>query len=321
MAFPASRRNFLSATAALAASSALPLQAQENKGPLRIIVPLPAGGVADASVRFFAEQWTNITKQAVVVDNRPGGSFQIGMQALTTAPADGNTWIHLSTGACAAQAALGRFDLTKQVIPLGMIGTTPGAIFVAQNSPFQTAKDLLDWIRANPGKLNYGTAGTGSAEHLSTATLLKRNGLTGTHIPFKGGPDAMTAVAQNELHFSISALPLIVPFRGKIRVLNVLTDQRAALTPDAPTYKEAGIDMPALNYWGAFAVPAGTPRATIEALHKPMVEAMRVPSLVAKYQAQGMFPATTTSDVMAKIISDEIRWMQPTASELNLKAG
>jgi tripartite-type tricarboxylate transporter receptor subunit TctC len=202
-----------------------------------------------------------------------------------------------------------------------MMGTTPGALFVGQNSPFQSAKDLLDWIRANPGKLNYGTSGIGSMEHLSTATLLKRNGLAGTNIPFKGGPDAMTALAQNELHFSISALPLIVPFRGKIRPLLVLTDQRVGLTPNVPTYKESGVDMPALSYWGAFAVPAATPKATIEALHKPMAEALKVPALVTKFQTQGMFPHVTSSDVMAKIIEDEIRWMQPVATELNLKAG
>jgi tripartite-type tricarboxylate transporter receptor subunit TctC len=321
LTFPASRRTFISAAAALAASNSLSLRAQENKGPLRIIVPLPAGGVADASVRFFAEQWTAITKQAVVVDNKPGASFQIGMQALATSPADGSTWIHLSSSACAAQAALGRFDLTKQVIPIGMMGTTPGALFVPQNSPFQTAKELIDWIRANPGKLNYGTAGIGSMEHLSTAALLRRNGLTGTNVPFKGGPDSMTALAQNEIQMSISALPLIVPFKSKIRPLMVLTDQRAALTPNIPTYKEAGVEMPALNFWGAFAVPAGTPRATIDALHKPMKEALSVPALIAKYQAQGMFPNVTSSDAMAKLIEEEIRWMQPIASELNLKAG
>jgi tripartite-type tricarboxylate transporter receptor subunit TctC len=307
----AGRRHFLGATAALAASGSLSVRAQENKGPLRIIVPLPAGGVADTSVRIFAEHWTALTKQAVVVDNRPGGTFQIAMQGILSAPADGNTWIHLNTGMCAAQAALGRFDLTKQISTLGMGGTTPGAIFVPTNSPFQSVKDLLTWTAANPGKLNYGTAGTGGMEHLATANLLRRARLFGVNIPFKGGPDSMTALAQGELHMVLSALPLIIPFKGKVRVLAVLTDQRAALTPDVPTYKEAGLNMPGLNYWGSYGVPAATPKATIDALHKNVAEVLKAPTLQNKYQLQGMIAQSTSPEVMNKVI----------ASELNLKAG
>ncbi len=316
----ATRRRVVRGALAALAGTALPLRAQESKGPLRIIVPLPAGGVADASVRFFAEQWTALTRQNVVVDNRPGGSYQIGMQALLSAPADGNTWIHLNNSMSATQATFGRYDLTRQITPIGLMGSTPAAIFVNANSPIQTAKDLLDWLRANPGKGNYGAI-LGGVEHMMLAGMLKRHGLSALHVPFKGGPDTMTGLAQGEIQFVLSALPLIVPFKGRVRPIVMMTEQRAALTPDVPTFKEAGLDVPGLNYYGAFAVPAATPRAIIDAHYKQCAEALKVPALIAKFQAQGMFAHAAPTEVMARIIADELKWMTPIAAELNLKAG
>ena len=315
------RRHFLQVGAAIAASAATPVFGQDSKPPLRIIVPLPAGGVADSSVRFFGEQWTTITKQTVVIDNRPGGLFQIAMQQMLTAPADGNTLIHLHTGMSAAQATMQRFDMTKQLLPLGMLGTTPGAIFVPASSPIQNMQELISWIKDNPGKLSYASTGTGSLEHLLTTVFLRRYSLTGTNVPFKGGPDGMTAVAQNEVQMAVSALPLIVPFKGKVRVIAVLTEQRAAMAPNVPTYKEAGIEMQGLEYWGALAAPAATPKAIVDSMHKLMVEVMQTPSVMNKFTTMGMAPVTSAPEAMAKIIAEDVKWMAPLGAELNLKAG
>ncbi len=313
------RRDFLKGAAALAASSSLPVQAQD-KPSLRIIVPLPAGGVADASVRFFADAWTTLTKQNVIVDNRPGGSFLIGMQTLLQAPPDGNTWIHLNNGMSAAQATFGRYDMTKQITPIGLAGSTHSCIFVNQNSPIQNAKDLIDWMKANPGKANYGTV-LGGIEHLLTASILKRYGLNATMVAFKGGPDACTALAQNEIQFCLSALPLIVPFKGRIRPIVINSDTRSPLFPDLPTFKEAGFEGPVLNYYGAFAVHASTPKPVIEGHYKLMVEALKNPSLMQKFAQQGMMAHAAPSDVMSRIIAEELKWMAPISAELNLKGG
>jgi tripartite-type tricarboxylate transporter receptor subunit TctC len=156
---------------------------------------------------------------------------------------------------------------------------------------------------------------------LLTASILKRYGLSGTIVPFKGGPDAVTALAQNELHFVLSAVPLLVPFKGRIRPIVITSDFRSPIVPDVPTFKEAGFDAPTLNYYGGFAVPAATPKTLIEASYKPATEAMRTPTLIQKYAQQGMLAQVATGDAMAKIIADELEWMTPIASELNLKAG
>lgn len=314
------RRRFLAAGAAGAALAATGARAQDGKPPLKIIVPLPAGGVADVSVRIFAEHWTSVTKQSVVVDNRPGGTFLIGVQQLLQSPPDGNTWLHMNNGMSAAQAAFKRFDLQKQIASLGRGGSTPGAIFVNPNAPYRSVKELFDWARANPGKLNYG-APIGAIEHLLAALMLKRNGITGTVVPFKGGPDGMTALAQNEIQMAVSALPLIVPFKGKIMPIAVLTEARSPMVPDVPTFREVGLDIPELDYWGAFGVPAGTPAATIETLNRTIVEVMKMPTLGAKYAQQGMIAKPSSPGEMQRIISDELKWMTPLADELNLKEG
>ena len=314
------RRHALRAAAALAMTPAFAARAQEAKGPLRIIVPLPAGGVADASVRMFGDSWTALTKQSVVVDNRPGGNFQIAMQQLQLAPPDGNTWIHLNNTMSATQATFQRYDLTKQLVPIGMLGGTPGALFVSANGPFAGPKDLFDWMRANPGKANYGVT-AGGVEHMTTVVMLRKAGLQATMVPFKGGPDICTALAQNELHFAITALPLVVPFKGRIKPLGVLSDARSPMLPDLPTGREQSLAIQDLNYWGAFAVPAGTPAATVSALNTNLVEALKSPSLQQRLAQQGMFAKGSSPEAMAKIIADELAWMTPIAAELDLKAG
>jgi tripartite-type tricarboxylate transporter receptor subunit TctC len=181
-------------------------------------------------------------------------------------------------------------------------------------------KELTDWIRANPNKLSYGAV-VGGIGHLHAANFLRKQNLTGTVIAFKGGPDSMTALAQGELQMCITALPLIIPFKGKVRALAVMTDQRSALAPDVPTYKELGLDLPELDYWGGFAVPAGTPAATIASINRTMNEVLKHPSVTGKYMAQGMVAKGSSSEALTKMISEDLRWMTPYANELNLKAG
>ncbi len=317
------RRNFMRASAALAAATALPAmqaQAQDFSKPLRFIVAFPAGGVADIAVRSFAEQWHQITKQNVVVDNRPGGSFQIAMQQMVNAPADGNTWLHLSNAMSAAQASFGRYDLLKQLTPVAMAGGTPGAIFVSQDSPIKTPNDLIEAVKANPAKANYGAI-LGGNDHLTIVSSLRNYGANATLIPFRGGPDTMTALAQNEILFSYNALPLIIPFKGKVRVIAILTQQRAAMLPDVPTYKELGFNTPEIDFWGGFAVPAATPAAIVKGLYPYVVETMKSPSVIAKFTAQGVVPKYAPGEELARLITDELKWMTPVATELNLKAG
>lgn len=288
---------------------------------IKVIVPLPAGGAADASVRIFAEHFANYAKQSLVIDNKPGGIFQIAMQSVAQAPADGYTLIHLNSGMVSAQAVNKKYDMLKQLVPVALMGSTDGILAASPSAPFKTAQELIVWARANPGKLNYGSAGPGSIEHLTTSAFLKKFGITGTHIPFKGGPDAMTALAQGEIHIFTTAVPLVWQFMQKnlARPLGIMVDKRSPLMPEVATLKEQGIDIPALQFWGGMAAPAGTPKAVIEALQGFISATLKTPALQTRFAGLGMLAAVSSSDEFARQINEDLKWMTLAAQDLELK--
>ena len=318
MSIDRSRRRLVQAGIALTGAPSI-IRAQ-SKTPMKIIVPLPAGGVADISVRIIAEQWTTLTGQPVVVENRPGGSYLIGMQAIAAAPADGNTLIHLNNGMSATQVTFGRYDMLKQLSIVGKFGGTPGAFFVKADSPHKTIDDILNDLKTRQGKGNYGGI-AGGIEHLLAATLLKARGIKATFVAFKGGPDTVTALAPGEIDFVCSALPLIIPFKGRIKALAVMTDKRFPLMPDIPSFRDVVKDGPGLDYWGGFGVPAGTPPAVIETLNKTMAEVLKAPEVARKYAAQGLVIEVESGAALRKMIADDVAWMTPISKELGLKEG
>jgi tripartite-type tricarboxylate transporter receptor subunit TctC len=297
----------------VAAQAAFP-----NK-PVRIIVPLPASGAADVSVRILTEFLQQPLGQSLVVENRPGGVYQIGIQAITSAPADGYTLIHLNATMCAVQASLKRFDMLKQLIPVGYMGSTDSMLCIANNAPFKTTQEMIAWGKANPGKLNYGSSGPGSMEHLSMVSIMQRVGITGNNIPFKGGPDGALALAQGEIHAMPLAAPLIIQFKDKFKPVIALSEQRSGFLPDLPTAKEQGLDIPTVNYWGGLAAPAGTPASVIETLEKAMSVAVNNPALVQKYVPLGLNAKFAGSASFKAIVEKDLQWLGDAVKSANLQ--
>ena len=324
-----SRRKFLGAASVPLASfnlfhgQAFAQQEAFPSKPIKVIVPLPAGGAADASVRMFAEQFAIHAKQPFVIDNKPGGIFQIAMQTIAQAPSDGYSLIHLNTGMVSAQVVNNKFDILKQLVPVSFMGTTDGILVANPNAPFKTSKELIEWARANPGKLKYGSAGPGSIEHLATAYFLKKYGLTGTHIPFKGGPDAMTALAQGEIHIFATVVPLVLQFmqKGLVRPLALLVEQRSKLLPDLTTAKEQGVDFPTVQFWGGLAAPIDTPKPIVEALQNFTALSLATPALQTRFAGLGMTAAFSKTDQFAKVIREDAAWMSVAAQGLELNKG
>jgi tripartite-type tricarboxylate transporter receptor subunit TctC len=188
-----SRRRLLAAGASASGLAALPVRAQANfpRGPVRVIVALPPGGAADGSARTMATVLEKSLKQTVIVENRPGGQFQIAMQALAAAPADGHTLLHVFNSFASVHAVQKLFDLEKQVTPVSTFGITPIALLVRGDSPHRSLQDLIGWARANPGALTYSTLGPGSVEHLKMAQIEQSAGFRGVAVPYRGGPDPM----------------------------------------------------------------------------------------------------------------------------------
>lgn len=317
---PIHRRAVLQGLAAALLPAPLALRAQDRfpSKPLRIIVPLPASGAADVSVRLLGETMQGPLGQPINVDNRPGGAYMLGMQQILAAPADGHTLIHLNSTMCAVQASLKRFDILKQLAPVAYFGSTDALLIAAPNAPFKTPQEMVAWAKANPGKLSYGSSGIGTMEHLLMVTLGNRQGFTANHIPFKGGPDAALAAAQGELHVVPVAAPLLVSFAGKVRTLASMVDKRHPLAPDAPTLRESGIDLPFLTYWGGLAAPAGTPKPALEALEKAIAAAVDNPALKQRYTPLGLVPQFRPGDELARLIDADLKWQTDAIKAANL---
>ena len=155
--------------------------------PIKIVIPLPAGGAADANVRAIAKEVEAMIKQPLIVENKPGGLFQIGVQAVTSAPADGNTLLYMYSGMVSTQAIQKRFDLARDFDPVTSVAESPMVLAVTGNSKFKTVGELLDFGRSHPGALTYSTLGAGSQEHLKTHEFVRAAGITATAVPYKGG--------------------------------------------------------------------------------------------------------------------------------------
>lgn len=321
------RRQFLASMAALsagglAATTALAQEGFPGKGPIRVIVPLPAGGAADASVRVLTGAMQNSLKQSFVVDNRPGGSFVIAMQAMAQAPADGYTLMHIYPGMLAAQASLKKFDMPKSLTPVSLMGSMPAVLVVPASSPFKTLKDLVNAGMAKPGSLNYGSVGPGTIEHLWCSNFSKHNNLDAVHVPFKGMPDASTALISGEIQYLPLAMALALQFTQKnmIRPLAVLDSQRHPAMPNVPTIKEAGYNEPPLVFWGGLVAPKGTPPAIVEKLREHIAMAVASDEVKTKLMAMGTTPfASPNVQSFDQMINQELGWLTEAVKDANLQ--
>jgi tripartite-type tricarboxylate transporter receptor subunit TctC len=306
------RRHVLQHAAALATSLALPAaraQADFPRGPVKIIIPLPAGGAADVGVRTMALELEKLLKQPVVVDNKPGGLFQVGLQALLQSPADGHTLLHLNSGMVAVQVVQKRYDLNRQLIPLTLSGDTPMVLMVGPASAHKTLKDLIAFGRANPGKLSYATPGTGSIEHLKCAQVERAAGFTGLNVAYKGGPDMVKAVIGGEVDFTIAPAIFAAQFapKGQVRVLAAVDDARLKEFPEVPAITEAGVNVSPLRLWGGFAVHADTAPVIVQRLFKDLAAAATAGSVVDKLTPFGMhIMASKSPDDFRRLISADV---------------
>lgn len=321
------RREFLASMAALSAGSlgaaaAFAQEAYPGKGPIRVIIPLPAGGAADATLRVLTASMQNSLKQSFVIDNRPGGSFVIAMQAIAQAPADGYTLMHIYPGMLAAQAALKKYDLLKTLTPISLMGSMPAVLVVPASSPYKTVKDLVTAGAAKPGVLNYGSVGPGTIEHLWCSNFSKHNNMDAVQVPFKGMPDAITALVSSEIQYLPLAMALTLQFTQKnlIRPLAVLDTQRHPALPNVPTVKEAGYNEPPLVFWGGLAAPKGTPPAILEKLREQVASAVSADEVKTKFLAMGTTPLSSpTTQSFEQMLTQELGWLSEAVKDANLQ--
>jgi tripartite-type tricarboxylate transporter receptor subunit TctC len=297
--------------AALLASLAATLEAQTVR-PIRVLVPFAPGGASDTYARIAAQKITEQTGKAFVVENKTGAGGRICWEAGAKSAPDGTTAVMIDATYAMLPGLFDKlpWDVSGDLVPAAIIAHTPFVIVASPESKLKTLQALVDEARQRPGKLNFGSSGVGSVNHVVTALFLHDAGIQVTHIPFKGMSDASVALQGGQVDMMITASPTALgPVRGgKALPLAVSTAERSPAFPDVPTASEAGVRYVVTNWFG-FAVPKGTPTAAIESLRNDVVRAMATPEVRAKLAAQGAEPSTFTPGQFAAFLKDEtVRW-------------
>jgi tripartite-type tricarboxylate transporter receptor subunit TctC len=281
--------------------------------PVRIIVPFGAGSTPDLIGRLIADQLKQQTRQTFIVENKPGASGNTGTDAVAKAAPDGTT-IGISIGGPLAINTLLfahlPYDPSKDLSLITMLVTQPSALAVNSSLGVDNVAALIDLIRKNPGKYNYGSIGTGSLSQLAMEAIALKSGTRLVHVPFPSSPQAVEALIRNDVQMvclpAVSITPQLAG--GKIKMLAISTAKRSELLPGVPTLKEAGVDVEA-DAWSGLIGPAGLPAATIERINHLVAGAITAPAIRTKLSAQLMEPIPDTpAEFRARIDSDIARW-------------
>ena len=284
-----------------------------NGQPIKVIVPFPAGGASDQIGRIVAKALGDELKVPVVVENRSGANGGVGAAVVAKAPPDGYTLLVGSIGVFAINAALYSklpYDPLKDFAPISVLVSTPNVLVVPPNSRFNTAGELMTYMKKNPGKLSYASSGAGSSDHLTAELLKKAVGGFAVHIPYRGGAPAMQDIIAGQADFMFSNLGPAMPFikSGKMKALMVTASKPATLLPDVPIASKVGANVEVTS-WQAFAAPAGTPPAIVQRLHQIAVKAMNAPDVKERMANQAFDIVANSPAEFGDFMKKEVaRW-------------
>lgn len=312
-----SRRRFAIATSAAgaAATLGLPVLAQSawpNK-PIRIVVPYTPGGFTDQMARLVQIGLQTRLGQPVLIDNKPGANSLIGVDAVAKAAPDGSTF-GVVIAAYAANTSLYPklpYDPRKDLAGVSLMGVSPLLAAVNLDAPFKTARELIDYARANPGKVSFGSSGNGSAAHLTTELWKSLTKTYMIHIPYRGAVPALTDLmgGQIQLFFDAPTGLINQAKAGKIRLIGVAGDKRLPAVPDVPTFIEQGFAGFTGSTWAGMLAPAGTPREIVKRMSDEVARIIKSDETRAKLDAMGTFPAGGTPEEFdAFIASETAKW-------------
>jgi tripartite-type tricarboxylate transporter receptor subunit TctC len=280
--------------------------------PIRLIIPFPPGGSNDVVGRLVAKQLSDELKQQVFVDNRGGAGGTIGTEDCAKAAPDGYTLCIISI-AHAVNPALYplKYDPIKSFTPISILATGPNVLVVSENAPFKTVKELVAAAKANPGKLDYASAGVGSFQHLGGELFKLEAGVDIVHVPYKGGGPAMQDVVAGHVQIMFSSMIQTTPMikAGKLRALGTGGSRRSPVLPDVPTIAEAGVpNYVAENWWGIIG-PAGLPAPVVSRLYTATQAALKAPALQAAFAHDGASSLSMSTAEFGEYIGKEIvKW-------------
>ncbi|WP_431514528.1 Bug family tripartite tricarboxylate transporter substrate binding protein [Variovorax sp. DAIF25] len=292
--------------------------------PIRIVVPYPPGGSADSIARQLGVQLTNSLKQQVIVDNKPGGNSVIAAQSVANAAGDGYTLLISDPTALAINPSLFRklpYDPVKDFEPVGLVARFTFVLLVNSASPIRSVKDFVEAARARPGKMNYGSAGTGTPVQLATEIFKDLTHVDLTHVPYKGAAPAVNDLMANQIDAMFTDLASGFPFiqSGKVRALVITNAQRVPALPDVPTLAESGYPGFKLGGWYGISAPKKTPAAVIATLNTAIRNAVASQPLNGWISGQNFEPAATTPAEFAEIVRRDGQQWGDTVRRLDIR--
>jgi tripartite-type tricarboxylate transporter receptor subunit TctC len=314
----------------LAATLAAPHAAAQSDAaryparPVKIVVPLTAGGPTDILARIIGQSLSEKLGQPVVIDNRPGAGGNIGAESVAKSPPDGYTLFMGTSGPMSINASLYgnlAFDPQRDLVPVIGIAAAPFVVSVNPRVPASSLKELLAYARKNPGKLNYGAV-SGSASHLATALFLGAAGVDMTFIPYKGAAPATTDLISGQIDVSFLSTPGSVPYikAGKLKGLAVTSARRIDTLSELPSVAESGIAGYEASVWYGLVAPAGTPKEIVARLHRTIAAIMQEPAVRERMRSNDFDPTGLGPEEFAAFIREEtVKWSK-VVKALGLKA-
>ncbi|GAA0836029.1 tripartite tricarboxylate transporter substrate binding protein [Cupriavidus pauculus] len=304
---------FIAAAGGLAAASGAMAESAYPSKPITVIVPYPPGGSNDLFARIVAKEIGEELKQPVIIDNRPGASGNTGTGMVAKAAPDGYTLVAVSSSLTTNAAVQGKlpYDAVKSFAPVAMVAQGPFIVAVSNDFPAKTPQELIDTIRANPGKFNYASSGPGSVNQFGTELLKAKAGkLNITHVPYRGMGPAVTDLIGNQTQLLISSGPSLLPMvrAGKVRAVGITSLKPSPVAPELTPMASA---VPGYEFelWWGFLAPAGTPPAIVARLNAAVNHALEKPAVKAAILKEGAEAKPVTPQQFAETIADDVaRW-------------
>ena len=290
--------------------------------PIRIVVPFPAGGTMDFAVRTIAREMKSFA-QPIIVENKPGGGTVLGVEAVAKAAPDGYTLVCVGNSFTVNQTLVAAlpYDTLRDFRPIGLVTSTPNVLVGNPGVSANSLRELVDYAKANPGKLSFASVGNGTIQHLAGETFKRMAGIDMLHVPYKGQAPAMNDLLGGQVNLMIGNLPDLLPQirAGKLKPYGVTTSQRAALAPDLPTIAEQGYPGFETYAWFGLLAPARVPDAIVSSLNGELVRVLALPEVKAAFVSRGFEPRPSTQEEFAAFLRAEIAKYARVIKDANVK--
>ena len=298
------------AVAAAALAPALGAAQSYPDRPIRVIVPVPAGGTPDVVARMVQPGLSNLLGQQLVIDNRGGAGGLIGAELAAKAVPDGYTLFFSSPGSLTILPHLQKqvaYDTLRDFAPISLVAIGPFLLITHPSLPVKTVKELLALAKSEPGKLNYASAGNGAANHLAMELFKSMAGINITHLPYKGAPQAVTDLIGGSVNLMFNSIPPVLQHikSGRLKLLGVSSSKRSPQLPDVPTVSEAGVPGYESITWFGLLAPAKTPKSIVARLNEIVAKVVRAPEMKSQLEIQGYDPVGSSAAEFSAFIRAE----------------